>query len=505
MTAGRIAAALAAAALLAALWRPRRGLGRVPTALGMALALALGAYASGLLPRFPDPKAAVEEVAHAVGPWTYVIVGVGAFLETGAFVGLVVPGGSFVVAAGVIAGQGEIEILPLIGLVWFCGALGDTTSFMIGRRLGRGFLQRHGRGVRLTAERMQRVDHLFEEHGGRTILVGRFIGLVRPLVPFVAGSARMRYGRFLPYSVLGVGVWVALHALLGFFFYRSYDQAARIAGRATLAFALALGTVVAGVIVYRRLRDPAERRRLIRWAERQSRRPLLRPGLGLATALATAGVGLYVFTLYTVILSRDPGTTPADKELLDVSDELKTGALVEVAKLLTDLGSLALVGTFVLATAFVLALRRRPGELGVLIGGFLLVYAAVSLTKAGIDRPRPPEALVATTRSSFPSGHAAYATAYVAVAVIAASILRGAVRETALVGGALLLAAAVGVSRIYLHAHYWSDVAAGWAVGLGIFGACAAVVLVARIGQNGHRPAAPAAAPQDRSAAASER
>ena len=67
-----------------------------------------------------------------------------AFLETGAFVGLVAPGETVVIAGGVIAGQGEIELIPLIGLVWVCAVLGDTTSFYIGRRLGRGFLERHG-------------------------------------------------------------------------------------------------------------------------------------------------------------------------------------------------------------------------------------------------------------------------------------------------------------------------------------------------------------------------
>ena len=64
-------------------------------------------------------------------------MGVLAFLETGAFVGLVAPGETVVIAGGVIAGQGEIELLPLIGIVWACALLGDTTSFFIGRRLGR--------------------------------------------------------------------------------------------------------------------------------------------------------------------------------------------------------------------------------------------------------------------------------------------------------------------------------------------------------------------------------
>src|SRR5918998_1420532 len=96
-----------------------------------------------------------------------------AFLETGAFVGLVAPGETVVIAGGVVAGQGEIELLPLIGIVWACAVLGDTTSFYIGRRLGRPFLERHGPRVKITEERLQQVESYLQRHGGKTILIGR--------------------------------------------------------------------------------------------------------------------------------------------------------------------------------------------------------------------------------------------------------------------------------------------------------------------------------------------
>ena len=98
-----------------------------------------------MLSELPDPKKVIGDIAAALGPWTYALVGVMAFLETGAFVGLVAPGETVVIAGGVIAGQGEIQLLPLIGLVWVCAVLGDTTSFYIGRRLGRSFLERTAR------------------------------------------------------------------------------------------------------------------------------------------------------------------------------------------------------------------------------------------------------------------------------------------------------------------------------------------------------------------------
>jgi membrane-associated phospholipid phosphatase len=115
-----------------------------------------------------------------------------------------------------------------------------------------------------------------------------------------------------------------------------------------------------------------------------------------------------------------------------------------------------------------------------------LTYAGVHLAKAGIDRPRPPRPLDGTSGSAFPSGHAAYATAYVAMAVIAARILPGLASRAVLVFAAIAAAVLVGLTRVYLRAHYWSDVVGGWALGCGVFGAVAVLaLLVSYIRQNG--------------------
>ena len=205
MSAGQIAAAAVAVLLAAgAFWR-RRSLSGERKLLAGAAVLVLAIYASGVLSALPDPKKLIGDIAETLGAWTYALVGVMAFLETGAFVGLVAPGETVVIAGGVIAGQGEIELIPLIGLVWVCAVLGDTTSFYIGRRLGRSFLERHGPRVKITHERLEQVEGYFDRHGGKTILIGRFIGLVRALAPFIAGASGLAYRRFLPYSVVGTG------------------------------------------------------------------------------------------------------------------------------------------------------------------------------------------------------------------------------------------------------------------------------------------------------------
>src|SRR5918999_1611014 len=144
MSIGQVLAAIAAVLLLAgAVWRRRR-LGFQRTALAIAAGVALAVYASGVLSNLPDLEELIEDVATTLGAWTYLLVGALAFLETGAFVGLVAPGEFTVILGGVIAGQGEVELIPLLSLVWACCVLGDSTSFVIGRKLGRAFLIKHG-------------------------------------------------------------------------------------------------------------------------------------------------------------------------------------------------------------------------------------------------------------------------------------------------------------------------------------------------------------------------
>lgn len=480
---------------------------RTVAVVALLAAAAIAVYASGALDGLPSFETVIEDVATTLGAWTYALVGVLTFLETGAFVGLVVPGETTVIVGGVIAGQGEIDIVPLVGLVWACAILGDSTSFGIGRRLGRGFLMKHGPRLKITHERLEQVEAYFARHGGKTILIGRFIGLVRALAPFIAGSSGMRYRRFLPYSVIGTGAWSAAFCLLGFVFYRSFSEVANIAGRATLGFGILVATIVAIVYVRRRLRDPEQRARIVAWIERlpfgEQALPRLRfirdrltpGGLGIefTTQVAVAVAGLYVFFLYVVILDGGTALTAGDRLSLDIAVELRTDMIVDAVKVLTDLGAFPVTCGLVAIAAVVLAWRRKPAELLALAVGFAAVVAIVQATKAGIGRERPEGGLTAVEGQSYPSGHAAYATAYVALAIVSSRVLPNFAAKAALVAATLGVAVFVGLSRIYLGVHYWSDVAGGWGLGFGIFAVCgASALIVTHIRHNERRePAVP--------------
>jgi membrane-associated phospholipid phosphatase len=211
-------------------------------------------------------------------------------------------------------------------------------------------------------------------------------------------------------------------------------------------------------------------------------------GLELTTALAVAGVGIFVYVLYLVELSSgDLGPLPLDVEAFDMVDRLRNDTLVDVAKVVTGLGALPTILALVGGTSIILAARRRWAELIVLVVGLGLVYVAVHVSKAAIDRPRPGDPLIETSLSAYPSGHAAYATAWIAVALVLTRRL-GLLANTAVVTVGIAIAVGVGLSRVYLRAHYWSDVAGGWGLGCGIFAALASIGLVVEyFRQNGGR------------------
>jgi undecaprenyl-diphosphatase len=359
------------------------------------------------------------------------------------------------------------------------------------------------------------VEDYFSRHGGKTILVGRFIGLVRALAPFVAGSSGMRYMGFLPYSVLGTGLWSAGYVLLGYFASRSLDAAAHAAGQGTLFFGIAVVAIVAIVWAVRFLRDPANRQRLVAGMEK---RPLLRPlvvlgrrvqpqarfllaritpgGLGLefTTLVAVLAVSVYVVVAYTSTVSAHPGPTPGDQSVLDLVNDLQAAWLVSLAKVLTVLGSSVVVLPLAVIAVGFLAWERRWPEAATIAIAIVIIYVGVAELKAMTDRPRPPDPLTGAEGSGFPSAHAAHSMLYPWLALTLVIRLRpGIAGGTALLVAGFVIAAVVGLTRIYLRVHYMSDVTSGWALGAAAFCVCAAVAMVVvRLRDNSAR-ASPAA------------
>ena len=235
---------IAAVAILAILALRRRTLSRTAGAAGVVVAALLAGYGLDLytLPSIDD---ALTRLAPLLGNWTYPLVSVLAYLEAAAFIGLLVPGELTVVLGGAIARDGNISIVALFGLVWLAAAAGDTTGYLLGRRLGREFLTRHGPRFHITPAMIERVEGIFDRHGGKAIILGRFIGVARAITPFLAGTSHIPLRRFLAFDVVGAGAWAASFLAVGYVVASSAERAASLSRGIGLAIG---GAAVVGVV-----------------------------------------------------------------------------------------------------------------------------------------------------------------------------------------------------------------------------------------------------------------
>ncbi len=467
---------------------------------GLLIALIIAFFAfRGDLPHINLEKA-IQDLSKGLGAWTYLLVGALAFLETGAFVGLIAPGEFTVILGGAVAGQGQISLPVILAITWLCAFAGDTVSFLLGAKLGRGFLVRHGKRFRITGERLKMVEGYFSRYGGRTILIGRFIGLVRALAPFIAGSSKLPYRNFAPFSILGTGLWSTGLILLGYFFSQSLSKVTKVVGQGLLVFAIVVGVGVGLYLAFRFLREPDNRGKLA--AEMEKRRVLrplvafgrrLRPqfeflgrritpgglGLELTSLLAVLSVGLFVLIAYWSVIGGDPSPTGMDRTAYDMAKDLQTSWLVAGAKAVTTLGSGWVVYPLGVLVAIVLAARRYWMEFWALVIGLALIAFFVPEIKTWTDRPRPPDHLISVHGFAFPSGHAAQSTLYTWLAItLALRVVPDIKRRSAVIAAGILLTALIGLTRVYLRVHWLSDVTSGWALGVSCFSAVAIVVLV---------------------------
>ena len=211
------------------------------------------ALVAGLGTGVIDPTALARALAHVVGglgDWAYAAVGCMAFLETGAFVGLVVPGETVVVVGGVAASHGDVSLTLITLVAWIGAWLGDATSFHLGRRYGPTVIAPIARRLRISEQRLASLERSLARHGGRTVLVGRFMGFARALAPFMAGASGMRYRDLAPWSLAGSGAWAFAFTLVGHQFAGAVESASR---RTSLVMA-AVAAVVAVLLVSRHRR-----------------------------------------------------------------------------------------------------------------------------------------------------------------------------------------------------------------------------------------------------------
>ena len=272
---------------------------------------------------------------------------------------------------------------------------------------------RHGPRFGISHERFEQVEDYFSRHGGKTIFIGRFISLVRAFAPFIAGSSGMRYRAFVPYSILGTGLWASAHILVGYFFSRSIETAAKYAGKGAFLLGTLIVVVVGVVVLYRHFRESRRTARAaVRWMEGHAAtrwlvvlgrryRPQLRflwdrvtPGgtfgLEFTSLMATLAVALFVLDRLHRRRRPRPGPDPGRRDRDRTSSNTSAaGWLTDLSKVITFLGSGVFTWALTAVCAALLAARRRWTEFWVLLAGMTLIQIGVHEIKDAVDRPRP--------------------------------------------------------------------------------------------------------------------
>ena len=158
----------------------------------------------------------LDMIIAAVGNWTYVVLFIIVFIETGLVVTPFLPGDSLLFAAGAFAARGAFDVILLYALMAVAAVLGDTANYWIGHFIGPRVFTTKSRLFK--KEYLDRTQAFYEKHGGKTIFLARFIPIIRTFAPFVAGVGKMTYGHFITYNIVGGIVWTAVFIFGGYFF-----------------------------------------------------------------------------------------------------------------------------------------------------------------------------------------------------------------------------------------------------------------------------------------------
>jgi len=159
----------------------------------------------------------LDWVIRTYGTWTYGILFLIIFCETGLVITPFLPGDSLLFAAGTFVAMGSLNMAGVTGLLSLAAIAGDTVNYWIGHAMGPKVFTRENSRL-LNKEHLERTHRFYQKYGGKTIILARFIPIIRTFAPFIAGVGTMTYGRFIAFNVIGGIVWIFSFVLAGYYF-----------------------------------------------------------------------------------------------------------------------------------------------------------------------------------------------------------------------------------------------------------------------------------------------
>ncbi len=404
-----------------------------------------------------------------------------AFLESLLVVGIIVPGAILMVMFGALIALDILNGWTTLAYAVTGAIAGDSLSFWIGRRYRDQLcciwpLSTH-------PALLERGANFFTRHGGKSILFGRFVGPVRAVIPTIAGMMDMPPGRFVLINILSALIWAPLYLLPGLVFGASLELASEIALRLVgLIFGLVIMLLLVRSLVrwlYALFAPHTEQliQRIMTWSHHH---PVLgKLGFSLVDPHYPESPALVIFallipvvlialTLLSWAISGSAGHGEIELTLYRTLQSLRTPLTDDIMTTLTLLGGNLFLAIVTLVTAVWLAQKRYWSALRHWLGAIALVTVLVYGLKLILAVPRPELIQHSLSSFAFPSAHAAMSTVvYGLLAVILNRALHIPLRRKIYVLAALLITT-IAFTRLYLGAHWFSDVLAGLLLGLGV-------------------------------------
>jgi membrane protein DedA with SNARE-associated domain len=304
-------------------------------------------------------------LAAAFASYGLAVIVVGIYCEG---CGLPLPGETVLLAGGFFARQGSLPLTWVMVAAFLAAVAGDNTGYWIGRRGGRGWIERHGRWVGLTPKRLESIDAFFARHGTKTILIARFLSGVRAFAPLFAGVSRIPWRRYAALDAVSCLLWSILVSLLGYLFGESWGRVEHWVGRAGLS----LLALAAGVLLLRAVGRHRERVQL--WVQESLAGGLTRREIWLLVVQLTV-LGTLARVAGRVFAHR---ASAFDRHLTDQLAAAANGPLMrDLLALFATLGSAPAALAVVAATATWCFVRHRRAQ-GLVLAAMYLVSLALS-------------------------------------------------------------------------------------------------------------------------------
>ncbi|MFC8500992.1 bifunctional DedA family/phosphatase PAP2 family protein [Pedococcus sp. NPDC057267] len=421
---------------------------------------------------------ALDSLSRMSGWPVYVVVGALVFLESAAFVGLVLPGETALLVAGVMAAGGRVSIGVLLPLAAVMAIAGDSVGYGVGR-LGGPRLRGSALGRRVPEASWDRTERLLARRGMFAVIGARWVGVLRALVPTFAGMVRMPWRAYLLANVVGGLVWSVAVTLLGYTAGTSLVGAHGLLRTISIVTGGGLLLTASGVAIRLARRhvvkgtvgsDPDKSRARDRRGTRWGHASLTTSRAGAAGALAAVlAIGTAASIAIGDSAAEGDDLARLDRPIAAALAPYRVGPGIQIADAVTTVGSEPVLAVMALVLMAIAGALSRSWWTPVMAGA--TAAGAVGLTwviKWAVARPRPLPAtgLLPETGYSFPSGHTLGCTVVFGLgAYLAVTRLRN--RRTALGVAAVCITVpvVVGASRVFLGYHWTSDVLGGWVVG----------------------------------------